>query len=44
MGTWTFGMDEKDNPVEDDYLEYMEASIYDTDGNLLYSVDEEMYR
>ena len=41
----TCGMDKKGNPVDDDiYPEQMEASIYDTDGNLLYSVDEEMYR
>lgn len=39
------GMDEQGNPVDDDmYLAMMEASIYDTDGNLLYSMDEEMYR
>ena len=39
------GMDEQGNPVDDDmYQAGMEASIYDTDGNLLYSVDEEMYR
>jgi len=39
------GMDEKGNPVDDDmYQADMEASIYDTDGNLLYSVAEEMYR
>ena len=38
------GMDEKGNPVKDEgYMEYMEASIYDTDGDLLYSVDEELY-
>ena len=41
----TCGMDEKGNPIDDDiYPAMMEASIYDTDGNLLYSVDEEMYR
>lgn len=39
------GMDEQGNPIDDDrYLGSMEASIYDTDGNLLYSVDEELYR
>ena len=39
------GMDEKGNPIDDDmYQAAMEASIYDTDGNLLYSVAEEMYR
>lgn len=37
------GMDEKGNPI-DDNLAVMEASIYDVDGNLLYSVDEESYR
>ena len=41
----TCGMDEKGNPIDDDiYPAMMEASIYDTDGNLLYSVAEEMYR
>ena len=39
------GIDEQGNPIEDQgYMEYMEASIYDTDGNLLYSVDEELYQ
>lgn len=39
------GMDEQGNPIDDDmYQASMEASIYDTDGKLLYSVDEEMYR
>ncbi|MBR5316836.1 MAG: hypothetical protein IKU39_02975 [Lachnospiraceae bacterium] len=39
------GMDAQGNPIEDnEYVGSMEASIYDTDGNLLYSVDEEMYR
>lgn len=39
------GMDEKGNPIDDDmYQADMEASIYDTDGNLLYSVAEELYR
>ena len=39
------GMDEQGNPIEDnEYAGSMEASIYDTDGNLLYSVAEEMYR
>ena len=39
------GMDEQGNPVDDDmYQAGMEASIYDMNGNLLYSVDEEMYR
>ena len=38
-------MDEQGNPIDDDmYQANMEASIYDTDGNLLYSVDEELYR
>lgn len=37
------GMDEKGNPI-DDNLAVIEASIYDVDGNLLYSVDEELYR
>lgn len=41
----TCGMDDQGNPIDDDmYPAMMEASIYDTDGNLLYSVDEEMYR
>jgi len=41
----TCRMDEKGNTIDDDiYPAMMEASIYDTDGNLLYSVDEEMYR
>ena len=34
------GMDEQGNPIEDNAaLGSMEASIYDTEGNLLYSVD-----
>ena len=37
-------IDEQGNPVGDLYQAMMEASICDTDGNLLYSVDEEMYR
>lgn len=41
----TCGMDDQGNPIDDDmYPAMMEASIYDTDGNLLYSVDKEMYR
>lgn len=41
----TCGMDAQGNPIDDDiYPAMMEASIFDTDGNLLYSVDEEMYR
>ena len=37
------GMDEQGNPIDNDmYQAGMEASIYDIDGNLLYSVDEEM--
>ena len=35
-------MDEQGNPSEDNgYWENIEAAIYDTEGNLLYSVDEE---
>ena len=35
------GMDEQGNPIDDDmYQASMEASIYDTEGKLLYSVDE----
>lgn len=35
------GMDDKGNPIDDDmYLAAMEASIYDTDGKLLYSIAE----
>ena len=38
-------MDEQGNPVEDDgYWEKLEADIYDTEGNLLYSVDDEFNR
>ena len=38
-------MDEQGNPIEDNgYWENLEASIYDTEGNVLYSVDEEFYR
>ena len=38
-------MDEKGNPIENgEYWESGEASVYDRNGNLLYSVDEEMDR
>ena len=38
-------MDEQGNPIEDNgYWENLEASIYDAEGNVLYSVDEEFYR
>lgn len=34
------GMDEQGNPIEDNgALGSMEASIYDTNGNLLYNVE-----
>lgn len=38
-------MNDKGNPIDANIdLAAMEASIYDVDGNLLYSVDEELYR
>lgn len=37
-------IDEQGNPADDGYWQNIEAAIYDTDGKLLYSVDEEMYR
>jgi len=38
-------MDEQGTPIEDDgYWENLEASIYDTEGNVLYSVNEEFYK
>jgi len=38
-------MDEQGTPIDDDgYRENLEADIYDTDGNLLYTVNEEFYR
>lgn len=38
-------MDEQGNPIDDGgYWENIEAVIYDADGNLLYGVDEELYK
>jgi len=38
-------MDEQGTPIDDDgYWENLEADIYDTEGNLLYTVNEEFYR